>query len=85
MKRNQDISKSSGDPSEKAKALADLKAGQLESAFNKITAFDVKLDATDYNEVIAHLKQKAEQAFAGEQIRPGKRYGRIPDKRISVE
>ena len=62
-----------GRPSKKAEIIDDLKSNKSESAFNKITAFGVRLDSTDFNEIIAHLKRKAEQAFAGEQIRLAKR------------
>jgi hypothetical protein len=63
--------------SEKKAILEYLKAGKLESALNKMTALHVELKSSDFDEVIAHLKEIAEHAFSREQVRSAKRYHRI--------
>ena len=72
-------------PSKKPEVLDYLKAGELESAFNKMAVFRVELKSSDFDEVIAHLKEKSAQALSREQIRPAKRYSRIIDALQSLQ
>jgi hypothetical protein len=85
MTRKQHDSKLSGGPLKQAEVLDFLKAGKLESAFNKMTALHIELKSSDFDEVIAHLKEKAEQALSREQLRPAKRYSRIIDALQSLK
>jgi hypothetical protein len=77
MTRKQNSTKSAGRPSQQAEVLNYLKAGKLESALNEMTKLDVELDVSDYDGVIAHLKEKAEHALSRERIRSAKRCRRI--------
>ena len=85
MTRKQYNANLSGASSEKAEILEYLKAGKLESAFKKIAASDVELKSSDFDEVIAQLKEKAARALSGERIRPAKRCSRIIDALQSLQ
>jgi hypothetical protein len=85
MTRKHSNTNTSGHSSAKAVILDYLKAGKFESAFNKMTALHVELKSSDFDEVIAHLKEKAAHAFFREQIRNAKRYSRIIDTLQSLQ
>jgi hypothetical protein len=85
MTRKHSNTNSSEHSSAKAVILDYLKAGKLESAFNKMTAFHVELKSYDFDEVIAHLKEKVEHALSKELVRSAKRYNRIIDTLQSLQ
>ena len=85
MTHKQISTKSSGRLSKHGEVLDDFKAGKLESAFNKMTALHIELKSSDFDEVIARLKEKTARALSSERIRPAKRYSRIIDALQSLQ